>query len=482
MKLTQVLRSITYEVLGGDINKEIVSIVDNSNNVVKNSVFFALNGTNVNGSNFISLAVENGATAVICEQVPISQVEGVTYIKVDNARKALSRAAMNFYLPAGYSFKVVGVTGTNGKTTISFMIGETLMNAGKSVCVVGTSGVFVNGKQIRGESLTTLDPIDNADLFAFLKDIKIDFVVMEVSSHALWFDKVSAINFDYGIFTNLTEDHLDFFKTMEQYGKAKAKFFNLVKTAIINIDDKFGKVLSEKVKNVITYGVNKEADFNIINLKNNSFKLKHNNKSNCFKLTMPGDYNHYNAAAAYIVLTGLGIKDKIIENSLKHLNKIDGRFNEFKTKNNGLIVLDFAHTPDGLEKVLTAAQKVKCTNGKVISVFGCGGNRDREKRAIMGRVSGKLADFTFISIDNPRYEDENVVMADIEKGIKEVTSNYKIVMPRSKAILNAIEMSERGDVVVISGKGTEPYYEVNGRKQFYREDVVIESIIKNLEK
>ena len=485
MKLYKLLNGISFKLLNGNVDVEVSSLEDNSKNVKENAVFFAIRGTKINGEHYIMEAITNGAKTVVVEsEIELEKIpKDISVVLVESVRKAIGLMAKNFYCPNGYNFKVIGITGTNGKTTTSFMIGNALSESKLNVCIIGTSGVFVNGRQLRGESLTTPDPIELWSLFAFLNSIYVNYVVMEVSAHALDLDKVYGIVFDYAIFSNLTEDHLDYFKTMENYGLSKQKLFTLQssKIKIINTSDKFGLMLSNKVFNVISYGEDK-SDYKITKLSNNTFKLTHNNTNLKIKLNITGLYNFYNATASVIVLLSEGFKISFIKRYFKNLKIVDGRYNEFSVNGHGKVVLDFAHTPDGLEKLLNNVRENMNGRGCLISVFGCGGNRDREKRPIMGRISGKLADYTIISIDNPRFEDEKVVMADIENGVKEVTSNYEIVMPRTLAITKAIDRSSDEDVVVISGKGTEPYYEVNGKKEFYREDIVIDCIKKKLER
>lgn len=482
MKLTHLLKDLKFEVLNGELTKDVKGISDKSRESKKDYIFFAIVGTKVSGENYIKEAVDNGVSCVIVENEQDNYLDDVTYIKVDSVRKAMSIISKNFYMPHGINFKLIGITGTNGKTTTSFMIGETLYNAGYNVCVVGTSGIFINGEELRGEGLTTPDPIDLFRLFSFCSSIYIDYIIMEVSAHALALDKIYGLVFDYAIFSNLTEDHLDFFGDMQTYGKAKLKLFdkNFSKCAIVNLDDDFGKTIHLlRGDDIITYG--RQAEYEIKKLTNNSFNLRYNNKNARIKLTMPGVYNFYNAASAIAVLIREKISIKTIKKSLKNLKIVSGRFNVFKTKNHGRVILDFAHTPDGLEKLLTNVKEV-VGNGRIISLFGCGGNRDKQKRPIMGEISAKNSDFTIISIDNPRYENADSVMRDIEVGVKKISDNYEIIMPRSKAIQHAISMSSPSDVVVVSGKGTEPYYEIDGVKDFYREDIVIQSVIRHLER
>lgn len=486
MKLTQVLKGIRFEKFGKDV--EIANIEHNSKNVKHGALFLCLKGSTTDGSTFINEAIQNGASAIVVDSQFFEEnkdkkkdiTSKCTLIVVENTREIFGYICKNFYLTTSLDLKLIGVTGTNGKTTISFMIAQGLMSAGFSVGVIGTSGIFVNGEQVKGEGLTTPDPVEMYQTLAFFNDIFVDYVVMEVSAHALYLNKLNGLTFDYGIFTNLTEDHLDYFKTMENYGNAKASFFSMVDKAIINVDDEFGNELYNQISGYKKSVSLIDGDYTYNNNKSTT-TIYYNNKKLKLKSYLKGLYNSTNTTQAFAVLTEIIQKNKIIKRSFKNLLIIGGRFNEFKSKYHGKVILDFAHTPDGLEKILTSAKDIVGKNGKLYSVFGCGGNRDKAKRSIMGEVSGKIADYTFISIDNPRYEDENIVMADIESGIKKVTNDYTIVMPRSMAILKAYLMSKPNDVIVVSGKGMEPYYDVMGEKRLYREDLVIKSIIKKFD-
>lgn len=480
MKLYKLLNGVSFKLLSGELNIDVERLEDNSKKIQKGDLFFAIKGTKTNGENYILEAIEHGASVIVTqsENFPTAEQQ-VTYIYVADVRKVVGEIAKNFYCPNGYNFKIIGITGTNGKTTTSFMIGDALVKNNYNVCVVGTSGIFVNGRQLRGEGLTTPDPIELQSLFAFLNSIYIDYVVMEVSAHALDLDKTEGVEFDYAIFTNLTEDHLDYFKTMEEYGDSKKKLFETkkFKLGVINSNDNFGRKLIQAIEKqkIRTYGED-DAEYEIKKCSNNCFKLKHNKSSVKIKMNISGVYNFYNATACIIVLLSEGISKRFIKKYFQNLRIIDGRYNEFKVNKHGRVILDFAHTPDGLQKILANVRENMHGKGKLISVFGCGGNRDKNKRSIMGEISARQADFTIISIDNPRFESPASVMADIEIGVKKVSNNYEIIMPRSLAIKKAIMMSEEDDCIVISGKGTEPYYEVNGRKEVYREDIVIDCI------
>lgn len=482
MQLKELFKGVKCEIIGQNV--EITSIEHHSKEVKKNSIFVALDGATTSGENYILEAVSNGATAIliyekskIVNKLKSEYKKQFAIVLVENPREAFALICKNFYLKDKLFPKLIGITGTNGKTTISFMLGNALNYAGLTVGVIGTSGIFVNGEQIKGEGLTTPDPKELYQTLNFFNELKLDYVVMEVSAHALALSKTEGLNFEYGIFTNLTEDHLDFFKTMENYSKAKAKLFNSVERAIFNIDDEFGLNLYNKFLGYKKSVSVISGDYTYTSIKNKT-KIHFGNKSITLKSYLQGVYNSSNTAEAFAVLNEI-IENSKIKKAFLKLPKIDGRFNVFKSKNHGTIILDFAHTPDGLEKVLKASRKLVSGKGVLFSVFGCGGNRDKEKRHIMGEVSGKLSDYTYISIDNPRFEDENIVMADVESGIKKVTNNYNIVMPRSLAILKAFQVSTKNDVIVVSGKGMEPYYEVMGEKLLYREDLIIKSIIKN---
>lgn len=487
MVLSKLVKNVDFKLMSGSMDVEVSSLEDNSKKCSKGSLFFAIRGTKENAEKYIIEAIKNGASVVVTQNEDIINDIGesdATIILVQDVRKIIGVVAKNFYSPNGYNFKIIGITGTNGKTTTSFMIGEAFNKLGKNVCVIGTSGIFVNGINLRGEALTTPDPIELQSLFAFLNTIYIDYVVMEVSAHALDLSKLAGVYFDYAIFTNLTEDHLDYFKTMENYGIAKSKLFSsdMSRLAIINSSDEEGaKLIKTRQDAVFSFG-EQVADYRIIKKSNNSFKLVNNNKVKTIKLNMTGIYNFYNATGAIIVLLNEGVRWGFIKKYFKATKKIDGRYNEFKVRKHGKVVLDFAHTPDGLAKLLQNVRENMDEKGKIISVFGCGGDRDRDKRPIMGEISARYADKTIISIDNPRGENANQVMADVERGVKKVSDNYEIILPRSMAVQRGIEESGCGDVVVVSGKGTEPYYEVNGRKEFYREDIVIDCIRRKIER
>ena len=481
MLLSELFDGIKYTLIGED--KEIIKLEHNSKDITKGSLFFCIRGTRYSGTSFLYEAIENGCEAICIDFKEYENLASIKFDKelsivvVDDVRDVIGYVCYNYYGASRFDFKLIGITGTNGKTTISFMLAHVLQKAGYTGGVIGTSGIFVNNDMIRGEGLTTPDPIDLYDILSFFYSVDVDYVIAEVSAHALDLKKLNGLVFEYGIFTNLTEDHLDYFKTIERYAEAKSKFFNMVKVGIFNIDDKFGKKLYKDFQSK-KFSVSKEKSDYVYRQTSNGCYIIINEKKLNIKYNLNGEYNACNATESFAVLYDIIQDKRKIRKAFASLPKISGRSNEFQTKYHGKIILDFAHTPDGLEKILTSARNQLKNGGRLISVFGCGGNRDREKRPIMGKISGAIADYTIISIDNPRFEDPEVVMGDVEHGIKMITNNYNIIMPRENAIRYALLSSNVNDIIVVSGKGMEPYYETNGYKHLYREDIVIKTLIK----
>lgn len=476
MKLEQLLSGEEYEVLQGSIAIEIDAITEKSGEVKKNSLFICIEGTKIDGHKFAGEAIKNGAKALVVSK-DIKVPKTIAVIKVKDTRESMSNIAANFF-GRKFSFKFVGITGTNGKTTTTFMLKSILTSWKKRVAVIGTSGVFIDDETIRGEDLTTPDPLEMFELLNEFERRRVDYVISEVSAHALYFRKNRGIMSDIAIFSNLTQDHLDFFGSMENYGRAKLSYFSeeMARIGVVNIDDELGRsIQSEYNIPIYSYSLLDSADFvaKNVNLKKKTFVACFHKTKLKVKITMSGQYNVYNALSAIATSVLLGVPSKQITAGLKNMKEIPGRFNIFDFGKRGKLILDFAHTPDGIEKILTAAKLHLGRDGRLISVFGCGGNRDRAKRPIMGEISGSIADYTIISIDNPRFEDPYIVMEDVAVGLKNIGAEYEIIMPREKAIERAIQIAKKGDVIVVSGKGVEPYYEVNGEKLPYHEEKVI---------
>lgn len=469
MKLGEILKNIENKT-NLNLDMQVDGITANSKNVEKNFVFVCLCGTNSNGHDFAKEAIQNGAVAIVCE-TPLEQ--GIAQILVKSTRAALSILCSNFYGNPQNNFKTIGITGTNGKTTTSFLIKSILEQSGKKVGLIGTQGAFF-GKQFVSTNFTTPDP---EILFKVLKDMAnfgVEYVVMEVSAHALFLEKVCAIKFDVAVFTNLTQDHLDFFGTMQNYKNAKFKLFENAKAAILNFDDDVGLEISKTLQiPYVSYATGAPSDVfalnitlefgktnYVVNLLDNVFNVKSN---------LIGSFNVSNSLAAAATCAILGFNQNEIKNGLEALECVPGRVNSILLANGAVAVVDFAHTPDGIEKVLLALKQLKFK--RIITVFGCSGNKDKSKRSIMGQIAEKLSDFVVLTSDNPCYENPQLIIEDIEHGMKK-TAHTRFI-ERKDAISFAIKLSRKGDVVAILGKGGEDFQDVNGVKIPYSDFEVV---------
>lgn len=470
MKLFSLLKNIHCRVLGSTAIS-INGLYHKDTEVKENGLFFCLRGTRVDGTAYVKSAVQNGAVAVVTEHEILGLV-GVTQVIVKNAREVMSLVACKFYNHPAEKLKIIAVTGTNGKTTTSTMIYNVLNFAGKKSALVGTNGVFISGKHYNSE-MTTPDPIDLQRYFAMMVKAGCEYVCMEVSAHALDLFKLEGFKVDISVFTNLTEDHLDYFKTMEKYFLAKQKLFlkKTNKLAIINIDDEYGQQLTKIDRlNVQTYSLFNEADYHAERLWFEGGKQYFVSQGTEFVLNIAGRFNVQNALATIAVLTEIGLDLATIKKGFLEIKSVDGRFNTIFV-GGVTVVIDYAHTPDGLKNILTACRGMAQKN-KVISVFGCGGNREKEKRKIMGEISSSLADYTIITTDNPRFEAREAIAKDIEKGM--INLAYEIELDRASAISKAIKLANVGDIVVLAGKGSENYIDENGMKIPYSDSVEVE--------
>ncbi len=481
MKIEEILKGLTYTVLSGDKSIEINNPQYDSRKIKCGDMFFAIGGFNVDGHNFISKAIENGAKTVVVEK-DVTLVEGITFIKVENGRRALAIAASNFYNNPSKKMKIMGITGTNGKTTSAFMLKGILEAKGYKVGLIGTIANYIGNKEIHTEK-TTPESLELQQLFKDMVDSDIDYCVMEVSSHSLDLDRVYGIEFSQGIFTNLTQDHLDFHKTFENYFNAKSKLFKICKHSVVNVDDSYGIKLLEKINSkVTTYSIEKESDLKgtDINLESTGiiFNLKGNEKTYKVQLPIPGRYNVYNALGCIGAALDEGIDmDTIIEGLSKVT--VPGRC-ENLTLGMDLgfqVIRDYSHTPDSLKNILENLREL--TKGKLICIFGCGGDRDRTKRPIMGEIGTELSDIAIITSDNPRSEDPYMILEDIKAGVEK--SNYKLIENRREAIKTALLLGEKDDIIVIAGKGHETYQILKNETIHFDEKEVVLELIEELE-
>lgn len=458
---------------------EITSLSFDSNSCVTGSAYFCLVGGTFDGHDFCEQAVQNGAVAIIaCKK--IENEFTVPIIVVDDTRHALAVASSRFFGDPSQKLKLVGITGTNGKTTTSYIVKSILSESGYRVGLIGTNGIFYGNTSI-APTLTTPDPIELNRALKNMVDDGVEYAVMEVSAHALKLNKIDGLNFEVVAFTNLSEDHLDFFGDMEEYRRAKAQLFlpYYSKNAVINVDDAFGRALSKACPlNLVTYGCDNPADVFAIDIKMSidglEFVINLCDEVEEIKFCMSGRFNVYNVLCAAATCKVLAVPLDKIKKGVQNLKKVDGRFNIINTTKYGIII-DFAHTEDGLFNILKAINEFK--KGRVITVFGCGGNREKEKRAPMARVATSMSDFTVITSDNPRYESPDSIIDEIEKGVK--NRNYMRITDRREAIKFALEYADKNDIVLIAGKGAEEYQEINGIRYEYNDEAYVKQLIED---
>lgn len=461
MKLSDILKNVKGELVQGSLDLEIKDITIDSRKAEEGVLFVAMVGMTVDAHKFIPSAAEKGCPAVITEH-ECDLPHGITAYRVENARAALAVMAYNFYNNPSSKFNLIGVTGTNGKTSTTYFIESVLNSVNHKTGIIGTVEIRLGGKKqdFHFATSTTPDTLDLNKLFDTMARENADDVIMEVSSHALELKKVDGISFDIGIFTNLTQDHLDFHKTMENYCKAKAKLFGMCKYGVVNIDDNWAdKIIENAACKIITVGIDKPADLRAENIKylmdRVQFSVNIDGNPVDFELMVPGRFSVYNALSAIGAAYAMGIPVSSIQKGIQSIKGVPGRIQSVPNDKGFNVIVDYAHTPDGLENILNSVREF--TKGRVITVFGCGGDRDRTKRPIMGEIAGRLSDYCVVTSDNPRTEEPEAILKDIEVGIKPVTDKYEMQVDRRKGIFAAIGMAEKGDTVVIAGKGHEDY-------------------------
>lgn len=450
---------------------EVTGLATDSKKVKSGDLFFCLVGTEHDGHTYAADAIARGAVAVVVERK--IAIDGIQ-IEVEDTRKALAIAASAFYGNPSKYLKMIGVTGTNGKTTTTYIIKSIIEAAGHSCGLIGTNAVEYAGNKLDAR-LTTPDPIE---LHAILKDMLdsgVEYVVMEVSAHALHFSKVDGIMYEVAAFTNLSRDHLDFFGDMDAYAKAKLKFFTSehARAAVINADDRIGAELARSTKlATVTYGVENPCDVFGIDPTMSAYGLKYviniSDRVGTVRFNLTGRFNMYNTLCAAAVAMSLGFTLNDIITGIRNVKKIDGRFNIINTAKCSVII-DFAHTDDGIANILRAIREF--APARIITVFGCGGNRDKSKRAVMGKIVSQMSDHCFVTSDNPRFEPPEEIIGEIVRGITEIGgANYTAITDRKQAIKAAIAMAEKDDIVLIAGKGAERYNDVMGAKQPYNDE------------
>ncbi len=479
MKLSQLLNCINYKRIIGNADVSVTGICSDSRKLNFGEVFICYSGGHVDSHAYASEAVERGASAIVCQH-PLEL--SVTQVIVEEGRATIAPLARAFYGYADKKLSIVGVTGTNGKTTTTYMLKSIFDAAGYKTAVIGTLGILYEDKYISPE-LTTPDPIFLHSVFADMVHCGISYIFMEVSAHALYYGKVEGIHFKNSIFTNLTQDHLDFFCNMDAYAEAKRKLFEdgVCDLAIVNSDDEYCYKMSDGSAS-LSYGLENPADTFAIDLcesiDGSDFVINLNDELYDIHLNMPGIHNVYNALAAATCAYASGIAIDVIAKGLAGLKGVSGRLEKVAEYNGGYIFVDFAHTPDGLEKSLSSLRKL--CDGKLYCVFGCGGNRDKAKRPLMGEVAAKNSDFLIVTSDNPRFEDAYDIISQIEPGIQKVGTPYVTISDREMATEHAVNLLKKGDLLLVAGKGGETYQEIMGIKHSYNDNMIIKKIIGSL--
>lgn len=481
MILSDILNGVDVLDILGNKEIEISEIVFDSRKAVKNSLYIAIKGTLVDGHQYISSAIEKGAKAIVCEVLPEQKEEGIIYIKVENSSKVLGLLASNFYGNPSKGLILVGVTGTNGKTSVSTLLFDIFKKMGYSSVLISTVEYRI-GDEVFPSTHTTPDIITLNKILSKAVEQGCQYAFMEVSSHGIHQGRIDGLNFRIAGFTNITHDHLDYHKTFLEYLNTKKRFFDeLPQTAvaITNIDDKNGLVMLQNTKaKKKTYAVKTLADYHgkLLELDFNGMLLDFNGKE--FWTTLTGKFNVYNLLLVFAIARELGFEENEILTTISKLKRVNGRFEVLKSQGGIIFVVDYAHTPDALENILDSINEIRTKNERLITVFGCGGDRDREKRPEMGKVATRKSTLAIITSDNPRTEDPAQIIKEIEAGVESQNFSKYITIPdRKEAIKMAIKFAEPKDIVLVAGKGHETYQEINGVKHHFDDKETILELV-----
>ena len=481
MILSDILNGVDVLDILGNKEIEISEIVFDSRKAVKNSLYIAIKGTLVDGHQYIPSAIEKGAKAIVCEVLPEQKEEGIIYIKVENSSKVLGLLASNFYGNPSEKLTLVGITGTNGKTSVSTLLFDIFKKMGYSSVLISTVEYRI-GDEVFPSTHTTPDIITLNKILSKAVEQGCQYAFMEVSSHGIHQGRIYGLNFRIAGFTNITHDHLDYHKTFLEYLNTKKRFFDeLPQTAvaITNIDDKNGLVMLQNTKaKKKTYAVKTLADYHgkLLELDFDGMLLDFNGKE--FWTTLTGKFNVYNLLLVFAIARELGFEENEILTTISKLKRVNGRFEVLKSQGGIIFVVDYAHTPDALENILDSINEIRTKNERLITIFGCGGDRDREKRPEMGKVATRKSTLAIITSDNPRTEDSAQIIKEIEAGVESQNFSKYITIPdRKEAIKMAIKFAEPKDIVLVAGKGHETYQEINGvRHHFDDKETILELV------
>ena len=485
MTLREVLEQVPYVVeTRGNLETEIREITSSSRDKTDAGLFFCIVGARFDAHDYAWEAVENGCVALIVERFVELHVPQVL---VSDGRGAMARIAENFYGNPSRSMRMIGITGTKGKTTTTYLLKSIFEKAGMKCGIIGSTGSVIGNRHLDSK-LTTPDPIDLQKTLRMMLDAGVKVVCMEVSAHAIDMNRLDGMQFEVGCYTNLSQDHLDYFYTMERYFETKKRFFTegMVKNAALNADDE----TSERIRRDLaipnmTFGICVDADVFARDIEITEEGVRftvqlHGMHDIDVHMRMTGMFNVYNALAAASCALIMGVEPDMVREGLEAVVRVPGRIEMLQTGTPYKVILDYSHSPDALENILKTVKQF--ARNRVIAVFGCGGDRDKGKRPMMGEIGGRLADYCILTSDNPRTENPMVILAAIEKGIRPTGKPYEVIENRREAIRKALMMAEDGDVIVLAGKGHETYQEIMGVKRPFDEKVIVSELLLELKR
>ena len=481
MELKELLTNIEVIKFFGLKDRVINDVTNNSSSIKLNDLFIAIDGNTVDGHMFINDAIDNGSKSVICEKIPDQIHDDVTYIIVNNTRKVYSKICSNYFKNPSKKLSLIGITGTNGKTTTATLLHKLFKLYGFKVGLLSTNKILIDGKEFK-TNLTTPDSYKLNFYLSEMVNSNVEYCFMEVSSHSIDQERISNLDYDIGVYTNISHDHLNYHKTFKNYIYTKKKFFDSLSKdsySLINIDDKNSSVMVQNTRSKIkTYSLKKLSDYNIKIIENNieGLIIQLNNKLIHTQIT--GKFNAYNLVAVYAVCDILGLDQSKSIELLSKIKPVEGRF-QVIAKNGITGIVDFAHTPDAIEKVLVSVKDYVKGDGIIITVVGCGGGRDKEKRNKMGYVSSELSDLTIFTSDNPRNEDPNQIIEDMKMGVdNKKIKKVKTIIDRKDAIKYAVSTSKVNDILLVLGKGHEKYQIVGDKKIEFSDSEVLNNYLK----
>lgn len=484
--LKDILYGVRIESIEGNTNIAVAQIEFDSRKVVKDALFVATTGTVVDGHNFIETAIVEGAIAIVCEQIPEVINEKITYVKVSDSKEALAIMASNFFDNPSSELNLVGVTGTNGKTTTVTLLYKLFRGLGYKTGLLSTVVNKIVDEDVPATH-TTPDPVQLNALLKEMVDTGCDYCFMEVSSHAVDQKRVFGLNFKGAVFTNITHDHLDYHETFDNYIKAKKGFFDGLSSssfALINIDDKNASVMVQNCDaKVRSMAVKKLADYHAKVVENSFSGLVLNINGQEVWTKMMGDFNAYNLLAVYAVADQLEMDSMQVLTLISTLKSVDGRFQHLQSEDKITAIVDYAHTPDALKNVLKTINNIRTGNEQLITVVGCGGDRDKTKRPIMAQIAADLSDRVVLTSDNPRTEDPEAILNEMEAGLDPVGKRKTIkITNREEGIKTACALAQSGDIILIAGKGHEKYQEINGVRSHFDDVEIVEQNLKIITK